>query len=41
MSILRELPLYKGEFYSQGTISIVEQEPYIFSDTLQENILFG
>ena len=31
----------KGSCQIQGTIAYVEQEPFIFSDTIKQNILFG
>ena len=39
--ILREIPYYSGQFESRGSVSYVEQEPVIFSDTVRNNILFG
>lgn len=39
--ILGEIPYYSGRFESNGSISYVEQEPIIFSDSVRNNILFG
>lgn len=43
LSIISEIPKYSGTYQLQaGTrIAYVEQEPYIFSGTVRENILFG
>ncbi|CAD8180189.1 unnamed protein product [Paramecium pentaurelia] len=48
-SLLSEIPSYKGTLLFNGqipqesdlTIAYVEQEPYIFPDTIRQNILFG
>ncbi|EAS02536.2 ABC transporter C family protein (macronuclear) [Tetrahymena thermophila SB210] len=39
--ILQEVPYYKGQIQCKGQLAYVEQEPYIFSSTVKENILFG
>ncbi|KAL4454635.1 hypothetical protein ABPG74_021840 [Tetrahymena malaccensis] len=39
--ILREIPKYQGSFAVKGKVAYVEQEPYIFSSTIRDNILFG
>ena len=39
--ILEEIPFYSGHFSKNGSIAYVEQEPFLFSTTLKENILFG
>ena len=39
--ILREIPYFEGKFEMKGSVSYVEQEPIIFSDTVRNNILFG
>ncbi|EGR28863.1 hypothetical protein IMG5_167720 [Ichthyophthirius multifiliis] len=40
-SILDEVPYIQGTFKKQGSISYVEQEPYIFTGKFKDNILFG
>lgn len=40
-TIMRECELKKGELAINGTIAYVEQEPFILSDTLKENITLG
>ncbi|CAD8143738.1 unnamed protein product [Paramecium pentaurelia] len=48
-AFLHEIPAYKGSFKIDGqeankgvlTIAYVEQEPFIFPDTIKRNILFG
>ncbi|KAL4476511.1 hypothetical protein ABPG74_010244 [Tetrahymena malaccensis] len=39
--ILKEVPLYKGNFNYKGKLAYVEQEPYIFNCSIKENITFG
>lgn len=41
MSLCGELPLLDGSINLNGRISYVSQEPWIFSGTIQQNILFG
>ena len=41
MTILRELPLMKGIIKVNGSISYASQEPWIFNDSIGNNILFG
>ena len=42
MSILGEIPIVKsGKLDVRGSIAYVGQQPWIFSDTLKENIVFG
>lgn len=41
MSILRELPLTEGNVKVQGKISYVSQQPWVFSASLRQNIVFG
>jgi len=41
LSFLREIPVTSGQLLFKGTISYVEQEPVIFSGSIQDNILFG
>ncbi|KAF0769463.1 multidrug resistance-associated protein 4-like isoform X1, partial [Aphis craccivora] len=40
-AILRELPIFKGKISVHGVLSYASQEPWIFSGTIQQNILFG
>ncbi|XP_026807743.1 multidrug resistance-associated protein 4-like [Rhopalosiphum maidis] len=40
-AILKELPVLKGKISVNGVISYASQEPWIFSGTIQQNILFG
>ncbi|EAR91413.2 ABC transporter family protein (macronuclear) [Tetrahymena thermophila SB210] len=39
--ILQEIPYFKGNFSFNGRVAYVEQEPYIFSSSIKENIIFG
>lgn len=41
MSILKELPVLSGQVNVHGTVSYVAQQPWIFSASLRQNILFG
>lgn len=41
MSLLQEIPKFTGNVRFNSKISLVEQEPMIFSGTIRENILFG
>ena len=41
LTILGELTLYKGHVSSRGKIAYVAQQPWVFSGTVQDNILFG
>lgn len=41
MSIMGELPIISGNLTLYGRVSYASQEPWIFSGTLEENILFG
>ena len=38
---LQEIPLLKGHVSSRGKIAWVRQQPWVFSGTIRENILFG
>ncbi|KAL4498906.1 hypothetical protein ABPG73_003703 [Tetrahymena malaccensis] len=38
---LQEIPFYEGTFKYHGSIAYVEQEPYIFSSSIKDNIIFG
>ncbi|XP_060872041.1 ATP-binding cassette subfamily C member 4-like isoform X2 [Metopolophium dirhodum] len=40
-AILRELPIFEGSISVHGVVSYAPQEPWIFSGTVQQNILFG
>ncbi len=39
--VLGEVVPKEGSINIQGTVSYAAQEPWLFSDTLRENILFG
>ncbi len=39
--VLGELIPKEGSIHIQGTVSYAAQEPWLFSDTFRENILFG
>ncbi|KRX06387.1 P-loop containing nucleoside triphosphate hydrolase [Pseudocohnilembus persalinus] len=39
--LLKEVPCYSGIFKNDCKMAYVEQEPYIFSGTVRDNILFG
>lgn len=41
MALLRELSLRSGDIHLCGSIAYVSQQPWVFSGTLKENILFG
>ncbi|CAI6363936.1 unnamed protein product [Macrosiphum euphorbiae] len=40
-AILRELPIFEGRISVHGVVSYAPQEPWIFSGSVQQNILFG
>ncbi|KAL4478038.1 hypothetical protein ABPG72_013477 [Tetrahymena utriculariae] len=40
-AIMKEIPRYKGSFFSTSNLAYVEQEPYILQGTVRDNILFG
>ncbi|EAR99877.2 ABC transporter family protein (macronuclear) [Tetrahymena thermophila SB210] len=40
-AIMKEIPRYKGQFFSTSNLAYVEQEPYILQGTVRDNILFG
>ena len=40
-AILREIPLISGEISCQGKTAWVGQQPWVFSGTIRDNILFG
>lgn len=39
--LLRELPITRGTFVNNGTVSFSCQEPWLFSGSIRQNILFG
>ncbi|KAJ7392175.1 hypothetical protein OS493_013547 [Desmophyllum pertusum] len=41
MSILGELPISSGKIYCIGKMAFVSQMPWVYSGTVQENIVFG
>ncbi len=41
MHIMGELPAKEGITTLKGRISYSAQEPWVFSDTVQKNVLFG
>jgi ATP-binding cassette subfamily C (CFTR/MRP) protein 4 len=41
MALLRELPVASGNIRISGRVAYVSQQPWVFSGTLKENILFG
>ena len=41
MSVMQETEIMKGSSEIKGSIAYVEQEPFIFSASIQENIMFG
>lgn len=41
MTVMGELPIVSGDMTLYGRVSYASQEPWIFSGTVQENILFG
>ena len=40
-TIMQESNLTKGEIERKGRVAYVEQDPFILSDTVQNNVLFG
>ena len=40
-SIMEETSKMSGSQTVKGTVAYVEQEPYIYSTTIKENIIFG
>ena len=40
-SIMEETRVSEGSCRVTGTVAYVEQEPFIFSGTIKDNILFG
>lgn len=41
LSIMQETTLKQGKAFINGSIAYVEQEPYIMSATVRQNIMFG
>lgn len=41
MSVLGEIPLVEGDVKVHGRISYVAQQPWVFSASLRQNIVFG
>ena len=41
MTLLKELPVYKGLIDIEGTVSYVSQESWNFNNSVRNNILFG
>ena len=41
LSLLSELPLSSGSVHITGKIAYIPQEPWIFSASVRQNILFG
>ena len=41
MAILRELPLLEGSVNVEGRLAYVSQQPWVFSASLWQNIVFG
>lgn len=39
--LLGELPIESGELHINGSISYASQEPWLFTETVRANILFG
>lgn len=40
-SILRELPLSEGRISVRGVVSYASQEPWLFTGSVRQNILFN
>ena len=41
MGILGELPLEKGSVKVQGRVAYASQQPWVFSASVRQNIIFG
>ena len=41
MAILGELPIREGHIKVKGQIAYAAQQPWVFSSTIRQNILFG
>jgi len=40
-AILKELPLIDGSISVRGIVSYASQEPWLFSGSVKQNIIFG
>ena len=40
-AIIGEIPYFSGQLQIDGSIALFQQEPFIFSDTVRNNIVFG
>lgn len=41
MTVMNELTVKKGDVEIEGSIAYTAQQPWIFSGTIRQNILFG
>lgn len=41
MALLGELPVLSGSVTVRGSVAYAAQQPWVFSATVQQNILFG
>ena len=41
MALCGELPVIEGQVQINGSVAYVSQQPWIFSGTIRQNILFG
>jgi len=41
MAVLKELPLSEGDILVKGRVAYVSQQPWVFSASLRQNIVFG
>ena len=41
MALLGELPLTEGSIKLHGTVAYASQQPWVFSASVRQNILFG
>ena len=41
MAVLREIPLLDGNVCVKGRLAYVSQQPWVFSASLRQNIVFG
>jgi len=40
-AIIQELPLINGSIFVHGVVSYASQEPWLFSGSVKQNIIFG